>query len=206
VLDCVLILNGPGGNLKTAILCSQLLRNNLKRYDTFVPTVVGSALCYFVLQSDKLLIGEASKLTQMDPMFYYQGEELRAIKHLNNTNQDKSFTARSMFNPVFENLRRIIMTPPHVFDKEVSKTSQKKTHYLNNLVDFWMGKEFHESGISKSDMEKVKINFKLLNSDTVSKAKDLVNECAQELQIENHRFVIQTNKVEQGYFGGFFHP
>ena len=33
VRDCVLILNGPGGNLKTSIICSQLLRDNLQRYD-----------------------------------------------------------------------------------------------------------------------------------------------------------------------------
>jgi len=40
IIDCVLILNGPGGNLKTSILCSQLLRDNINRYETFVPTQV----------------------------------------------------------------------------------------------------------------------------------------------------------------------
>src|SRR3989344_4583289 len=60
VRDCVLILNGPGGNLKTSIICSQLLRDNLQRYDSFVPTVAGSSLCYFILQSDRLFMGEKS--------------------------------------------------------------------------------------------------------------------------------------------------
>src|SRR3989344_3766367 len=54
--DCVLILNGPGGNTKTAIACSQIIRDSVLRYDSFVPTVAGSSLCYFILKSNKLLL------------------------------------------------------------------------------------------------------------------------------------------------------
>jgi len=204
VRDCVLVLNGPGGNLKTSILCSQLLRDNLLRYDSFVPTVVGSSLCYFVLQSDKLFIGEKSILTQMDPLFYYEGEYLRAIKHIHHQNANKSFEARKVFNPVFDNLRRVIMTYPNVFEREVSKTSGKRNHYIQKVIDFWMGGEFHESGIKKEKLKGI-INFKMVQPDIVNKAKELINKCAEELERENLRFVIQTNKIDGNLYGGYFH-
>jgi len=205
VRDCVLILNGPGGNLKTSILCSQLLRDNLQRYDSFVPTVVGSSLCYFVLQSDRLLIGEKSILTQMDPLFYYEGEYLRAIKHINNQNLNKSSEARKVFGPVFDNLGRIIKTRPNVFEKEVSVISNKKNYYLQKLIESWMGKDFHESGIKKDDLRNLKVNFKTQSQEIVSKATELINTCAEELAREDARFAIQTNKIEGNYYGGYFH-
>ena len=83
IKDCVILLSGFGGNLKEAILCSQMLRESIKKYSCFIPSVACSAISYFILQGDRLLIGEESKITQIDPIFEYDGEDLRAIKHLN---------------------------------------------------------------------------------------------------------------------------
>ncbi|MCX6741586.1 MAG: hypothetical protein NTX24_00195 [Candidatus Pacearchaeota archaeon] len=205
-LDSVWIISGRGGNLKTAILCSELLRKNLKRYDTFVPTVVGSALCYFILQSDKLLIGEKSRITQMDPMFDYDGEDLRAIKHLASDDPRKSTIAKAIYNPVFENVKKLIIEPPNVFEEKIQKTSKNKTNYLVKVVDLWMGKELHESGLTKTDLEKLGVKFKILDPNIIEKAKILINDCLRELEKENQRFVIQTNEIENDcYFGGYFY-
>src|SRR3989339_583075 len=57
VRHCVIIFNGFGGDLRTAILCSSLLRKNLDYYSCFVPSVIGSSLCYFALQANQLIVG-----------------------------------------------------------------------------------------------------------------------------------------------------
>jgi len=204
--DCILILNGFGGNLKTAILCSQLLRDSLKKYSVFIPTVACSSICYLVLQSDKLYLGKNSILTQIDPIFNYDGEELRAIRRLNDSNPSVRTIAQNYYNPIFENLKTIIKNKPHVFNEEVSKRSQKKTDYLIRLVDTWMGKELHESGLRIKDLNELKVNYEILNEEIIEKAKMLIKLCLEELFEENQRFIIQTNKIEEEYFGGFFYP
>lgn len=110
--ECVFIFSGFGGNLKTAILCSEMIRRGLKKYSIFIPTVACSSVCYFVLQADQLLIGNKSILTQIDPMFSYDGDNLRAIKHLNDSDPRIYHFSHAIYNPVFENIRRIIQTPP----------------------------------------------------------------------------------------------
>lgn len=204
-LDCVWILSGRGGNLKTAIICSELLRENLRRYDTFVPTVAGSALCYFILQSNRLFIGNKSKITQMDPMFEYDGEDLRAIKQLSSEDIRKKTLAHNLYNPVFDNLKRIISTPPNVFTPEIQKANKTKTNSQIKLVDAWMGKELHESGLTISDLKRLGINYKVLPDEVIEKTKSLIKECLNELESENQRFVIQTSKIENGLLGGYFY-
>jgi len=204
--DCVFILTGFGGNLKAAIWCSEIFRNNLDYYISFVPTVAGSAICYFVLQSNRLLIGEKSILTQMDPIFDYQRKEFRAIKHLNDKNPEIKELAHEVYNPVFENLKRIIQNPPHVFEKGVHKECQKKTNFFVKAIDLLMGKELHESGLTTKDLDDLKIDYIILKEEIIEKAKILTNECQKELISENRRFIIQTNKIEDECFGGYFFP
>jgi len=206
ISDCVFILNGPGGNIKTAIACSQFLRDALLRYDCFVPTVVGSSLCYFVLQSDRLLVGEESLLTQIDPLFNYQGEELRAIEHLKNPNSEIRSLAEDVHNSTLENMRRILRETPHVFEKEVSIESQQRYNYLEKVVQFWMKKSEHSKPLIVKDFKKMKIKFGNVPQEIVDKAKELIRLCQKELVEEDKRFVIQTSKIEEDrYFGGYFY-
>tara|TARA_Y100000034_G_C6892817_1_gene411056 strand:- start:682 stop:1470 length:789 start_codon:yes stop_codon:yes gene_type:complete len=206
VKDCVLILNGFGGNLKTAILCSNLLRNNLGKYDCFVPSVIGSSLCYFVLQSDRLLVSSNSKLTQIDPIFTYQGEELRAIKNLSEEKDSiKRRLAHEFYNPVFENLKLLLHSRPHVFKKILSKKGRVSTNYIIKLVDAFMGGDYHESGLGIDELKELNVNLTVVDEEIVGKANLLVMKCRDELFKENARFVIQTNILEEKYEGGFFH-
>jgi len=75
IKDCIIILSGFGGNLRTGILCSQLLRENISRYSILVPSVACSSISYFLLQCDKILLGKRSIITQIDPIFNYDGED-----------------------------------------------------------------------------------------------------------------------------------
>lgn len=204
--ECIFIFSGFGGNLKTAILCSEMIRKKLKKYSIFIPTVACSSICYFVLQADQLLIGKKSILTQIDPMFDYEGDSLRAIKNLNHSDPRISYLSKKFFNPVFENIKRVIQNPPHVFESEVSKRSLKKTDYLIKLIDSWMGKDYHESEISFRELKRLKVHFKVLDESIIEKAKVLIKECMRELDGEDQRFVIQTNNIyDRKYFGGIFY-
>ena len=204
--DCVFIWNGPGGNIKTAIACSQFMRDALIRYDCFVPTVASSSLCYFILQSDRLLLGEKSLLTQIDPLFIYEGKELRAIENLNNPNSEIRKLAKDVHNTTLENIKNILKTPPHVFKKEVSQESQSRVRYFEKMVQLWMKKDKHDKPLTIKDLMDLKVNFKEVPLEIINKAKQLIKLCQEELVEENKRFVIQTSKLEEGkYCGGYFY-
>jgi len=209
IKECIFILSGFGGNLRAAILCSEIIRKNLDKYSIIIPTVACSSICYFVLQSDYLLLGKKSILTQIDPIFNYDGEDLRAIKHLNDLDPRINELSHAYYNPVFENLKRVIQTRPNVFNKSVSKRVAKKTDYLIKIVDYWMGEDFHESGLNIKNLNELKVNYSILSEEIIEKAKILVRECLEELFNEKQRFMIQTNKIykEDGktYFGGIFY-
>lgn len=209
IKECIFVLSGFGGNLRAAVLCSQIIRNNLEKYSILIPTVACSSICYFVLQSDCLFLGRKSILTQIDPIFNYDGEDLRAIKHLSDQDPRIRELSHAYYNPVFENLKRIIQDRPNVFDKNVSKRVARKTDYFIKLVDYWMGEDLHESGLNLKNLNELKVNYSVLSEDIIEKAKTLVRECLEELFDEKQRFMIQTNKIykEDGktYFGGIFY-
>lgn len=205
ITDCVLILNGPGGNTKTAIACSQIIRDSALRYDTFVPTVAGSSLCYFILKSNRLLLGEKSLITQIDPLFNYEGKELRAIENYNNSHKEIQKLAKESLNPALENLREILKNKPHVFEEEVSQQSKTRYTYLDRLVEIWMKKKEHDQPLTLKDIKKLNIKYKLESEEIIEKTKILIKECLNELIKENKRFVIQTSKIENNkYLGGYF--
>lgn len=206
ISQCVFILNGPGGNIKTAIACSQILRDALLRYDCFVPTVVGSSLCYFILQSDRLFIGNKSKITQIDPLFNYEGVDMRAIEHLNDPNLEIRRLAHDIHNSTLENLRRALKTVPHVFEKDVSIQSQKRVGYMEKMVNLWMQKSSHDKQLTIEDLKNLRVKFRQIQEDIIEKGKILIQECQKELVEENKRFVIQTSKIEdEKYLGGYFY-
>ncbi|MCX6749130.1 MAG: hypothetical protein NTW17_00080 [Candidatus Pacearchaeota archaeon] len=205
LLDCVLILNGPGGNTKTAIACSQIIRDSVLRYDSFVPTVAGSSLCYFILKSNKLLLGEKSLITQIDTLFNYEGKELRAIEHLNDPNKEIKKLAHDAHNPALENLKEILKNKPHVFEDDVSQQSKSRYTFLEKLIDIWMKKTEHDKPLTLNDIKSLKIRYKLEPEEIINKTKILITECLNELIKENKRFVIQTSKIEDDkYLGGYF--
>lgn len=204
--NCIILLNGFGGNLRTAIACSQLLRDNLEYYECFVPSSVSSSISYFILQSDRLLIGEKSIITQIDPIFEDDNGERRAIENLANEDKEISRLSRSFFSPVIENLKRVIKTPPNVFETEVVKQSQKSVKSLKKVIDFWMGKKFHESRLDLQKISTLKIKHKIVPPEIIQKAIELIKDCREELIDENARFVIQTSYIhEEKYLGGFFY-
>ena len=193
VNSCIFLLNGSGGNFETALLISHILRKNFSYYSCFIPTVAGSALCYIILHGNKLLFGEQSLLTQIDPIFEYEGESYRAIKHLDDENSDIRNKAHDIFNYVYSHLVKIL----HHKDS-LLKSKDVKLGDISPIIYLFMGKEFHESGVRLSEVQKLNINTQLIDEEKINIGKELIKECHSELVKEGCRFVLLTNS------GGYF--
>ncbi len=200
IRDCTIILNGFGGDLKTALLSSQILRDNLNYYACFVPSVIGSSLVYFALQSNKLILGEKSILTQIDPIFEYKGETLRAIKNLSNLDVEIRTRSQKIINYNMEILKRILKRGKLLDKGCFSKENEINNDELERIVHLFMGKKFHESGLKVNDLSRLKINKRIENEDIIKITNELIRKCRDELfsMSDYNRLVILTN--EGGYF------
>lgn len=200
IRDCVLIINGFGGNLKTALICSNLFRQNLNYYSCFVPSVIGSSLCYFALQSNNLLIGEQSIITQIDPLIEHDGEQLRAIKNLSHIDGDIRAKSHKAINYNIEIIKDTLKKGRLLNKKCFSGKNEIISSELSKIVKTFMGKDSHDSVLKIDELKKLSINFRIEDQGVVVLAKDLVKSCVEELleMDDFNRFVIQTDS------GGYF--
>lgn len=184
---CVVVLNGSGGDFKTALLISYLLRKKISYYTCFVPTVAGSSLCYLILHSNKLMFGQNSLLTQIDPIFEHEGESYRAIKRLDDQNKEIRDKAHDVFNYVFGQLNRLL-------SHKYSLLNLKKVELgdLSPIIYMFMGKDYHEDGVRYEELKKLNINLELVSEDTIQIGKKLINECRNKLFEEDKRLIVQT--------------
>src|SRR3989344_263871 len=181
IRDCTIILNGFGGDLKTAVLSSQILRENLNYYSCFVPSVIGSSLIYLALQANKLILGEKSILTQIDPIFEYKGETLRAIKNLSNIDAEIRSKSQKIINYNMEILKKILKKGKLIDKKCFSKQNEINQSELERIIHLFMGKEFHESGLKINDLKNLKINIRIEDKEIVKLANELIKKCREEL-------------------------
>ena len=191
--NCILILSGSGGDFETALLMSYILRNNINYYACFIPSVAGSSLCYIILHSNKLIMGRNSLLTQIDPLFEHEGDQYRAIKHLDDDKIIIHNKSHDVFNYVFEKLKCLLS-----YKQSLLKCREVKLGYISPIIYLFMGKEYHDSGVRYHELSKLNINLELVEEDIINIGKKLIRECRRELEIEKNRLVIQTNK------GGYF--
>ncbi|MFA5174208.1 MAG: hypothetical protein WC438_03430 [Candidatus Pacearchaeota archaeon] len=198
--ECVLVLNGFGGDFKTALLCSSMLRNYLNYYICFIPSVIGSSLSYFVLQSNKLIIGKKSILTQIDPLIDHKGEQLRAIKNLSSLDDEIRKKSHEAFNYNLLILRKILKKKRILDKKCFSRRNSINSWELNRIIELFMGKQQHESGLTIEELKKLKINLVIESEEIVAIANKIINKCREELfhMDEYHRFMIQCS--EGGYY------
>lgn len=195
IRDCVIILNGFGGDFRTSLLCSSLLRKNLNYYSCLIPSVVGSSLCYFVLQSNKLILGKNSKITQIDPLIEHEGEQLRAIKNLTHPDGEIRKKAHRVLSYNIEILKKILKKEGILNSSCFSNENEINIYELKRIIDVFMGKEFHESGLKFEELKKLKINLKMEDEEIIKISKEIVHLCRKELFEEEEgydRLIIHT--------------
>jgi hypothetical protein len=60
----LILLSGHGGDFSTGLFFPTLINKRVEKYRVFIPRVCGSALCYTLLKSRELFIGENTYIGQ----------------------------------------------------------------------------------------------------------------------------------------------
>jgi len=184
---CMILLSGSGGDFKTALLMSYLIRKKFDYYSCLVPSVAGSSLCYIILHSNKLLMGKNSLLTQIDPKFDVEGESYRAIKQLDNPNPNIRNKSHDIFHYVFGELNNLLS---HKYS--LLKSRKVEIGDISPIIYLFMGKEYHEDGVRLEEIKKLNVNINLVEEDVIEVSKKLVNMCWEKLLEDNKRLIVQT--------------
>ncbi len=185
--NCNVILSGSGGDFRTALLMSYLLRNKLAYYSCFVPSVAGSSMCYLILHANKLIMGKESLLTQIDPIFEHDGESYRALKQLSSPIKELSNKAHDIWQFVYGQLEKLL-------SHKHSLLGSRKVNLgdLSPLIYLFMGKECHEDGVRYQEISRLNLNLDLAPEDQILLGKKLVSGCWDKASEEGKRLIIQT--------------
>lgn len=74
-----LLLHSFGGGIEAAYTVGKALRNNFERIITFVPQVAASGATLIAVSSDKIIMGEISRLSPIDVQIFSKGERKSAL-------------------------------------------------------------------------------------------------------------------------------
>ena len=154
---CLVIPYGIGGNTKTGILMTYLLRRKFDRYSLFPPFSACSSLSYFVLKADKLYMGEKTVLSQIDPIMEYGGEEIRLIKLLNEKEHPLHLEANNNFIRIREIIFKMLSEQPSIIKKR-KKTLLYEDEIEENIVDLFLNKKEHCSNLTFGDFKNLNMN------------------------------------------------
>jgi len=188
----VFLLSGHGGDFSPGILFPYLIKESVNNYKVYIPRVCGSALCYTIFKANELLIGEKSEITQIDPKFEYEGEELRAIKHIRSTNDNLKKIAREVFDVAQDYVKKMCY-PPSVFKFKIMDPNEFQ--HMNFIATYFMNKDNHETAITFKELEEMEVNIrKITDFDTEKIADELVFSC-QDFTIQNDVRVIFVSSI-----------
>lgn len=77
--ELYLLLLSLGGGIEAAYTIAKALRNNFERITTFVPQVAASGATLIAISSDKIVMGEISRLSPIDVQIFSKGERKSAL-------------------------------------------------------------------------------------------------------------------------------
>jgi len=188
-------LNGKGGAINAGIYFPNIILGAVNSYQVYVPSVCSSALCYTLLKSSKLWVGENTIITQIDPTFEYFGQTLRAIKVM----KDKSVKdprlmelARTIFHFAENEVRKLIDKPSLFRDKNMEYF---EFMHLDDLVTLFMNKEGHYDPIGINELKKLDANIESLKNTLADNiANRLIQKC-QDFLINNGARAIFVSSV-----------
>lgn len=87
-----LLLHSPGGGVASAYAIAKTLRKNFKEIITFVPQIAASGATLIAASSNKIIMGEISRLSPIDIQIYSKGERKSVLALLKGFSKlDKKF-------------------------------------------------------------------------------------------------------------------
>jgi len=179
------ILNGNGGDFVSGVFFPYIIRNSVKNYAVYIPRICCSALCYTLLKANRLLVGENTIITQIDPTFQYKGEVRRAVKVMKSKKINDRFLierAREIFSLAEGEVRKLIASPSLFRERKLKYYEHMQ---MDDLASLFMNKGDHYDEVSIKELEKLGAKVEDLRNwreDTV--ANELIFKC-QDFTIEN---------------------
>ncbi len=188
----LILLSGHGGDFSTGLFFPTLINKKVEKYRVFIPRVCGSALCYTILKSRELFIGENTYISQIDPLFEYNGKMVRAIEHIHSVNDDLKGKSREVFD-VAQKYVKELSKKPSIF--KYRDMSEDEFQHVELIVTNFMNKEDHIREVTPKDLEELEVNLtKVHGSDADKISNNLVTLC-QDYTIEQNARVIFVSSI-----------
>lgn len=204
----LILLSGHGGDFSTAVYFPKIINKKVEKYRVFIPRICGSALCYTILKARELIIGENTHISQIDPLFEFNGEWVRAIEYLHSTDEDLRTKSRAAFDTVQEYVKQLI-EPPCIFKYrdytcgEFLHTELMVSNFMNKNIE-------HADEITFKQLEQLEANLvKIEMSDADQIANELVFLCQDYTIQQNARVVFVSSvpiNLEESGQGSFIVP
>lgn len=206
----LIILSGPGGKFSPGVYFPYIIKDSVKKYSVYIPRICGSALCYTLLKANKLYVGENTTITQIDPLFEYNGETRRAIKvHKDKTIKDALLKekARQILNLSTEEIRKLIDKPSLIRDEKIDYFEFKQ---FDELASLFMNKGTHFDKINISELINLGANIEEYNGLKIDTLANRFIELCQDFAIQKDvRVIFVSSKpiaVEDEQEGFFICP
>ncbi|HME87083.1 MAG TPA: hypothetical protein VKE88_01610 [Candidatus Nanoarchaeia archaeon] len=189
--QATILLHGPGGDFKEGLVITYAFRKKFLTYRSFVPGICSSALCLPVLKSDGLIILKDGTITQLDPIFDYEGKPKRAIKHLKD---ETDSVLREKANAIFQYSRneifKLIETKPSLYDEGKGELDYViKTDIINSM----MNQNEHSDDVKPIAFEYLPFKVEFKSDEALRKSCDeLINSIQQYLIMTGRRYCIGT--------------
>lgn len=188
----LILLSGMGGDFSTGTLFPSLINRKVKNYRVFVPRVCGSALCYTILKSKQLFIGENTHISQIDPTFEHDGEWVRAVKLLHSPNDELRKKSRVIFDLAQDYIKKLSKRPS-VFKYKYMR--EDEFQHVELIAACFMGKEAHCDGLNEKDLVDLEVNFEKVHETEADKLGNELVALCQDYAIKSDVRVLFASSV-----------
>lgn len=188
-----ILLDGPGGNVEEGLNITRCIRNKFSTMRSIVSGVCGSALCFPILKSDKLIVLKGASITQIDPIFEHEGEPIRAVEHLRDKDGDVKDKANRVFKEVRDKVFDMLWEKPSLLND--CGTEFEHCH-KDFIVDEMMTQEKHEDEVKDIAFEYLPLKVEFRSDDNLKNiCNELIKRLRQYLIVTGRRYSIASSTL-----------
>ena len=188
------LLSGHGGSFNAGVHFPHIIKQSVKTYKVYIPSVCASALGFMLFLSDGLVISRKSKITQLDPLVIQEdGQVLRAVDYMNNLVKDEIRNkSKEAFNATRDQLVKFC-EESKLFS---FKTWERGDYYFREYLEvIFMKKEDHDRAVTKKELDELEVKYELIDSQDIEKVSfDLIRLCRKHLEENDARVIFVSSK------------
>lgn len=188
ISQATILLHGPGGNFIEGMNIAYIFRNKFSTYKTFVPQICGSALCFPILKSDKLILLKKGIITQIDPVFEYEKQPFRAIKYLRSENPILKEIANRVFHYSEKQIFNLIKERPSLFQHDKKDFESVDGE---NIISAMLNRDEHSDKVEAIAFQFIPFNVEFRDDNELSKlCNNLIRQVQWYLMETERRYFI----------------